>query len=507
MVQTAENHGFNNVSPRELMEATYKAAGNFQVKAFFEAKEEILKAGKYSEPEFYEILDALVDAETERRLVLEALRDALPLSLADIAAKIGNFPPEHVIQDIIYLKEQGFVEEIDEVHSKTITKKVKGETKEIEIQEHFYKYQVKDLSNDFHEHYLEPVSIVFDSGACCQCGWCSSVCPVNAITVTAENLKIDGTACIKCGLCFSTCPRSFSFEQAFVNIKKLNESLQYSGKIGAYMNTYSATTTKDEIKDVRQDGGVVTSLLEYLLENKLVDAIIAVKHSEDQPWKPEPVIIDNVEKLCKTGGSKYANSPSLTMIGKAKTYENIAIAGVPCMMKAMEKNELYPSGTPFFKNIKYKIGLFCMESFSFDNLNGLIAENFNKDINDITKMNIKEGKFTITLQSGEEMAVPMKDVQKYARDSCKYCDDLTSTCADVSVGSIGSPSGWSSVITRTDKGESIYNGAIEAGLIDSKSLKDVEPGQSLIEKIAETKKSKCLPVVLKPTTEKVDSES
>jgi coenzyme F420 hydrogenase subunit beta len=507
MVQSAENNVFGNISPRELLDATYKAAGNFQVKAFFEAKDEILEAGKYSELEFYGILDAMIDAETERKLVLETLKDEPPLSLVEIAEKIGNFSPEHVIKDIIYLKEQGFVEEIDEVTTRTITKKVKGEVKEKEIQEHSYKYLVKDLSNDFHEHYLEPISVVFDSGACCQCGWCSSICPMNAITVTAEDLKINGTACIKCGICYSTCPRSFSFEQALVNIKKLDGSLQFSDKIGSYLNTYSATTTKDEIVDVRQDGGVVTSLFEYLLRNKLVDAIIAVKHSDEQPWRPVPVIIDDVEMLYKTGGSKYANSPSLAMVDKAKMYENIAIAGVPCMMRALEKNNLYPSGMPFFKNIKYKIGLFCMESFSFSNLNELVAENFNKYINDITKMNIKEGKFTIMLQSGEEMAVPMKDVQHYARNSCHYCDDLTSTCADISVGSIGSPSGWSSVITRNEKGEAIYNGAIEAGLIESKSLQDVEPGQSMIEKIAETKKNKCLPIVLTPTTEKTDQTS
>lgn len=507
MFQVAEKNSFQNVPPKELLDATYKAAGNFQVKAFFEAKDEILKAGKYSEPEFYEILDAMVDAETERKLILETLKDASPMSLTEIAEKVGNFPPEHVIRDIIYLKEQGFIEETDEVQTKTITKKVKGEVKEIEIQEHFYKYQVKDQTDNFYEHHLEPVSIVFDSGVCCQCGWCSSICPLNAINVTPVELKIDEATCIKCGLCFSTCPRSFSFEQVLVNIKKLNDSLQFSSKIGAYMNAYSASTTKDEIKEVRQDGGVVTSLFEYLLKNKLVDAIIAVRHSEDQPWNPAPVIIDDAEKLYKTGGSKYANSPLLTMVEKAKTYENIAIAGVPCMMKALEKNELYPSGTPFFKNIKYKIGLFCMESFSFENLDKLITENFNQSINDITKMNIKEGKFTITLQSGEEMAVPMKDISHYARNSCKYCDDLTSTCADISVGSIGSPSGWSSVITRNEKGEEIYNGAIKAGLIDSKSLKDVEPGQSMIEKIAETKKNKCLSIVLTPTNEKTDQKS
>ena len=36
----------------------------------------------------------------------------------------------------------------------------------------------------------------------------------------------------------------------------------------------------------------------------------------------------------------------------------------------------------------------------------------------------------------------------------------------MSVGSIGSQAGWSSVVTRTEKGEEIYKGAIKAKLIE-----------------------------------------
>ena len=66
MVSIEKNNTFGNVSLKELMDATYEASTNFQVRAFFEAKDEILKAGKYSEKEFFEILDSMIDAETER---------------------------------------------------------------------------------------------------------------------------------------------------------------------------------------------------------------------------------------------------------------------------------------------------------------------------------------------------------------------------------------------------------------------------------------------------------
>ncbi|MBY9003433.1 MAG: Coenzyme F420 hydrogenase/dehydrogenase, beta subunit C-terminal domain [Candidatus Lokiarchaeota archaeon] len=496
MVSIEKNNIFGNVSLEELMDATYTASTNFQVRAFFEAKDEILKTSKYSEKEFFEILDAMIDAETERKIVLEKLQGRDPLFLSEIADKITLFPPENVIRDVIYLMAQGYVEEHIEVKTKMVTKKIKGEEKQVEVKEYFYRYQAKELPDDFIEYYLEPVSIVFDAGVCCQCGWCSAICPVNAIMVDADNLEIDAESCMKCGLCFSVCPRSFSIDQATKAIKKLDKELNWSDNIGAYFNTYTGSTTNEDIVKVRQDGGVVTTIAEYLLKNKLVDAVIAVQHSEDL-WKPEPVIIDDVKNLYKTGGTKYANSPSLKIIDQAKKYDNVAFVGVPCMMKALEKGALYPSGLPFFKNIKYRIGLFCMESFPYEQIINLTKEQFSKDIKELTKMNIGGGKFIINLKSGEQIDVPLKEVQKYARDSCHFCEDLTSDYADISVGSIGSQDGWSSVITRSKAADKLYNDIVKAGLIESKSLKEVKPGQFLVEKIGGTKRNKCKPINLK----------
>ncbi|MHA2392420.1 MAG: Coenzyme F420 hydrogenase/dehydrogenase, beta subunit C-terminal domain [Promethearchaeota archaeon] len=496
MVQIVNNNLFTGISQRELMEATYHASGNFQVRAFFEAKDEILKTGKYTEGEFYEILDGMIDAETERKIVLEKLRSQKPLFLEEISKIIKEFPPENVIRDIVYLKEQGYVEEHIEIKTKTVVKKIKGEEKEVEVKEYFYRYQTKNLEPNFVEHFFEPVSIVFESEVCCQCGWCSSICPVNAITATADTLEIDDEICMKCGLCYSVCPRSFSIEQALLSINKLDKSLKFSDKINGYVNAYSATTTKDEIKKVRQDGGIVTSLLEYLLKNKLVDAVVAVQHSEDL-WKPEPVIVDDVKDLYKTGGTKYANASTLAIIDKARIYENIAVVGTPCMINAIEKGNLFPSGVPFFKNIKYKIGLFCMEAFPYEGVLKLIKEQFDQDFNKVTKMDISGGKFIIYLDNGEDLKVQLKEVKSYARHNCHFCEDLTADCADISVGSIGSSSGWSSVITRTKLGDKTFKDVIKKGLIESQSLKDVKPGQPLLERIAGTKRKNCKPIELK----------
>jgi coenzyme F420 hydrogenase subunit beta len=313
--------------------------------------------------------------------------------------------------------------------------------------------------------------------------------------VTADTLDIDEETCMKCGLCYSVCPRSFTIEQAGKSINKIDKSLTFSEKINGYINSYSASTTKSEIKKVRQDGGIVTSLLEYLLENKLVDAIVAVQHSKEL-WKPEPVIVENVKDLYKTSGTKYANASTLNIIDTTKSYKKIAVVGVPCMMNALKKSTLFPSGIPFFNNIEYRIGLFCMESFPYEGVLNLIKEKFQQDYEKITKMDISGGKFIIYLDSGEDLKIPLKEVKEYARHNCHFCEDLTADYADISVGSIGSPSGWSSVITRTKKGEKLYKEAVKSGLIESKKLKEVKPGQPLLERIAGIKRKNCKPINL-----------
>ena len=58
------------------------------------------------------------------------------------------------------------------------------------------------------------------------------------------------------------------------------------------------------------------------------------------------------------------------------------------------------------------------------------------------------------------------------REACNYCYDFAAEFADVSVGSIGSELGWSTVITRSDTGENLVKSAEEEGVIETKKLSE-----------------------------------
>ena len=166
------------------------------------------------------------------------------------------------------------------------------------------------------------------------------------------------------------------------------------------------------------------------------------------------------------------------------------MTGVPCMMQALLKSAIYNIGIPSINQVKYRIGIFCMESFSYESLLK-ICETLKVDVKDVKKTDINKGKFFVYTNSGEELTVPIKEIGHLAREDCEVCFDLSSESADISIGSIGSPSGWNTVLIRNETGKELYNKLIENDLIESKPLAEVKPGLPLLERIAKSKRSKC----------------
>ncbi|MFX1466737.1 MAG: Coenzyme F420 hydrogenase/dehydrogenase, beta subunit C-terminal domain, partial [Promethearchaeota archaeon] len=73
------------------------------------------------------------------------------------------------------------------------------------------------------------------------------------------------------------------------------------------------------------------------------------------------------------------------------------------------------------------------------------------------------------------------------REACHYCVDLTSELADISVGSIGSASGWSTTIVRTNIGEKIFENAVKEGYL---RINEKPINVEIVEKLSKRKKSR-----------------
>ena len=436
------------------------------LKILNENESKILTNGKYNKNQFDYLIRSLTQAESIRFQILDKIKEAGKIDVEKIKLELG-LSSEIVEISIDYLRELGLLGFINK-HPRFFREIIEGSD---------------------HPGIFPSTKLIKDKNLCCGCGLCVAICPVNAIDYLEGTFEINEDLCIKCGICFSACPRSFFPQQLNELEQKNDQDIQFSEQFKYYRMLCTAQTTEERIKSVAQDGGIVTTLLKTAFEQGYIDGSFAVTLG-DQPLKPLPIFVENEESLLKTAGTKYTNVPLLKIFYDAKDHKKIAVVGTPCIMKALKKISALPLNKPFFDNITLKIGVFCMESFDYHKIEELLKNEFNVYPSDIKKMDIDKGKFIIYDQDSNISKIPIKNIKKYGRFGCFFCDDLTAEHADISVGSIGSEPGWSTVIIRTKKGEDFCHKAFDLNLIRKKEIKEGDKSFEDLSRIAKSKQKK-----------------
>lgn len=157
----------------------------------------------------------------------------------------------------------------------------------------------------------------------------------------------------------------------------------------------------------------------------------------------------------------------------------IAMVGTPCEIMAASKLQYYTDSP-----IEVKLGLFCMENFSYKYFVNFLKE-YDLKMDDIEKFQIDKGFLFLLLKTKETVKIPLSVAKRIIRKNCNICVELTSETSDISIGSIGSDDGWSTLIVRSEKGEEIVKGAIEQRFIEVEELE--ESKFQLLNKLAQGK--------------------
>ena len=136
------------------------------------------------------------------------------------------------------------------------------------------------------------------------------------------------------------------------------------------------------------------------------------------------------------------------------------------------------------------IGLFCMESYGYDKLvEGYVASK-GIDPSKVSKVGIKKGSFIAWDGENEVLHVPLKEIDEYVRQSCRTCDDFTAEYADISVGGVGCPNSYSTIIARTEKGLELLKKAEMAGYLELRELKQEDKGYQKVLNMAQMKRAR-----------------
>jgi coenzyme F420 hydrogenase subunit beta len=467
----------------EFLKVVKDTLDSYRIRALIDAKEDIIAREIYSEEEYYDLLFNMFDLEQLKYDLFDLIKQK-PIReikfLKEFAQK-KSIQLNLVFYLLELLKHEKLVN-FDKIF--TNDENDNAYLKEINV-------KAINLDQDRLKNVYEPVKVIFDAKVCSGCGMCVAVCPMKCIAMINGFGAINEDLCIKCGLCYLVCPRTIlPTELLHMTISQDGNPHQVN-KFGHFIEAYSARTKISAVKEICQDGGITTTCLYYLLDHDKIDIALGARMSEEA-WKPIPFKIKSKEEALSCAGTKYVNNPNLSLLNdRTINSKKIAIVGVPCQMQALLKSRIYDFNHPRLKEVRYRIGIFCMESFPFKEGFLKICEILNVKSQDIKKADINKGKFIIFTHSGEELSIPMKEITHLARPDCELCYDLTSECADISVGSIGSPSGWNTILIRTAKGKELYEELIKEGLIESKKLEDVKPGLPLLERVAKSKKTKC----------------
>ena len=338
--------------------------------------------------------------------------------------------------------------------------------------------QIETINDATHpKSFQDLIREVHEKGICGLCGGCVSFCSAAKLKaiemqVNAPPKYINEEVCLKCGICYLICP------QIDVLNEELNARYNYKSPIGQIENVYSTRAINPEIRRVATDGGVVTALLQVMLEENLIDGALVGKSIGS--FQRVPFLARTKEDLLAAAGTHFdmiGQVPELSIYNSFIPIvpelrkvididlQKIAIVSVPCQVhsiRKMQELKIIPAHI-----VKYVLGLFCWENFNFDAKGRQkMEQEFRFSFNDIEKINIKED-LAIKVKGRESIHIDLNSMERFMRPACSACNDFSNVYSDISFGGLGSPEGFTTVLIRNERGKDLYNLALKRGVIQS----------------------------------------
>ena len=318
------------------------------------------------------------------------------------------------------------------------------------------------------------IAQVVKDGLCTGCGTCIALCPEEAIKLTINEKKgiyvpeLNEKECNNCGICYEVCPGHE------VNFKTLNSEI--FGKepedilIGNYLNCYVGHATDYDIRYNSASGGLVTQLLIFALEKRIIDGALVTRMKKDNPLEPEPFIARTREEIIEASKSKYCPVPAniaLKEILNSKEGEKFAVVGLPCHIHGIRKAAMV--NKDLREKIVLHLGIFCNHAPNFWGMK-LLLQRLKVRENEVIKLDYRgegyPGSMKISLKSGVLLLL-LPDYWSFVGayffypTRCLLCSDGICELADISFGDAWLPElsddkiGKSIIVSKSEMGDKI----------------------------------------------------
>jgi coenzyme F420 hydrogenase subunit beta len=261
---------------------------------------------------------------------------------------------------------------------------------------------------------------------------------------------------------------------------------------GIYQDIMLTRASDDMVHQMGQDGGLVSAILLWAIENDYVDAglVSFFENGDPSTWKAVPGVASTREEILAGAGSRYTYSANTLALDEAleKGFKRLALVGMSCQSSVPPTMWSRKIGK-VSKPIVFNIGLLCSKTFDDAIFEELFWAKYGLAKSEMTKMNIK-GVFQIWMKDGSFHEINLKECHAWTREGCNHCPDFAAEHADISTGGIGKDNDWTLTIVRTDLGREIMQRMIADGSVIARPG-DSDPGAiALMRKLAEKSRAR-----------------
>jgi len=263
------------------------------------------------------------------------------------------------------------------------------------------------------------------------------------------------------------------FRQAF-----FSETPSFHTYTGPYNGIFIAHSNNDKIRQAGASGGMITAILLYLLDKKLIDGAVVTGMSETSPWLAQSYIATTADQILGAAQSKYIITSVNEILPEIAAFSGkLAYVGLPGQVQSIRKLQLakYPS----VANIRYIFGPFYGNTLHFSSVKSFLKSYKVRDYTQIRKLYFRYGEWPgnmrIELSSGRVIELPKFHanylIPFHIVKNSLLCTDLSNEFTDISGGDAWAPvyeergKGFSMVISRNDTGKNILLQMEKDGLI------------------------------------------
>lgn len=243
-----------------------------------------------------------------------------------------------------------------------------------------------------------------------------------------------------------------------------------------------------DIRLAGASGGVLTRVLQYLLETGRIDGAVLAKQGVPSPMEASAVIATTPQEILQCAGSVYIQVPMIPALARFEPGKRYAFVGTPEQTAVLR--ELQRRGDERARQVAFVLGPYTGTALSPRALEYYLRSNKVAKDDPVTSVQWRAGKWPGYLEIQTKSGVILRSPKVYynflipffVTDTSLLSRDFCNEFADLAVGDAWSPKfenagegGVSVVVTRTPKMEAIVAEMSAKGLL---SLENADPAKA-----------------------------